>query len=92
MAGKKGILLDGNNDLKVQNGSLVIGESELQEVGIILSLNQGELKFNPTLGCNLVELIKANASKVDIVKRVRVNLAKDRKDYNAIKNKIKISL
>ena len=89
MAGK-GILLNGDNDLLIQNGSMTIGDSEMQEVAVILGLNQGELKFKPTLGPNLIQLVKANTSRFDIEQRVRVHLAIDRKDYNAVKNKIQI--
>ena len=87
MAGK-GILLDDDNDIIVVNKSLIIGETEIQETGIILQMNQGEQKTVPVLGPNLVQLMKGNASKFDIEQRVRVHLAKDGKDYSAIKNKI----
>lgn len=89
MAGK-GILLDENFDVTVVNGRMVIGASELQEVAIILSLNQGEQKFMPVLGPNLIQLNKTNASNFDVKQRVRVHLAKDGKDYQAIRDKIAI--
>lgn len=88
MAGK-GILLDENNDLLIIGKQMVIGDSQMQEVAAILEMNQGALKFSPLLGADLVQLIKANASKVDIQRRVQIHLEKDGKDYNAIKNKIK---
>jgi phage baseplate assembly protein W len=84
----KGIILD-NGKLKVLNKSLVVGDSEMQEVAIILSLNQGEHKFNPLMGPNLVQLLKSKASSFNIENRVRVALALDNKDYDALKNKIK---
>ena len=88
MAGK-GILLDENNDLLIVGKQMVIGDSEMQEVAIILEMNQGALKSSPLLGADLVQLLKSNASKVDVQRRVRIHLEKDGKDYNAIKNKIK---
>lgn len=90
MAGK-GILIDENNEPIIVEGSMVIGDTEMQEVALILGLNQGEHKFNPVLGPNLIQLSKTNQSKFDIEQRVRVHLAMDGKDYNAIKNKIQIS-
>ena len=90
MAGK-GILLDENNDLLIIGKQMVVGDSEMQEVAIILEMNQGALKFNPLLGADLVQLLKSNASKVDVQRRVRLQLEKDGKNYNAIKNKIKIT-
>ena len=84
----KGILLN-DGDLMVKSRTLAFGDTEMQEVGIILSLNQGEHKFSPLLGPNLIQLIKSKASKFDIENRVRVALALDGKDYDQIKNKIK---
>ena len=54
----KDILLDENDDLKILNGDFDIGESEMQEVGIILRLRQGELKSDPILGANLQHFMK----------------------------------
>lgn len=88
MAGK-GILLDENGDLKVIGKQLVVGDSEMQEVAIILEMSQGSLKSNPLLGADLIQLLKANASKADITRRTRIHLEKDGKNYNEIKNKIK---
>lgn len=88
MAGK-GIILAEDGDLLVINKSLAVGSTEMQEVAIILSMNQGEQKFHPLIGANLVQMKKSNLSKFDIEKRVRVALARDGKDYNQIKEKIK---
>lgn len=88
MAGK-GILLAEDGDLLVVNKSLAVGSTEMQEVAIILSMNQGEQKFHPLIGANLVQMKKANVSKFDIEKRVRVALARDGKDYSSIQQKIK---
>lgn len=88
MAGK-GILLDENNDLLIIGKRMVIGDSQMQEVAVILEMNQGALKSKPILGAELIQLLKGNASKIDIERRVRIHLEKDGKDYNAIKNKIK---
>lgn len=85
------ILLDEENDMLFQNGDFVLGNSEMQDVGLILQSNQGAWKENPVLGPNLVELSKTNISRLDIEKRVRVHLALDNKDYNAIKRKIELN-
>lgn len=88
MAGK-GILLDENNDLLIVGKRMVVGDSQMQEVAIILEMNQGALKSNPVLGAELIQLLKGNATKADIERRTRIHLEKDGKDYAAIKNKIK---
>lgn len=89
MAGK-GIILTDAFDIDIVNGSMVIGESEMQEVAVILSLNQGDLKFAPVLGPSLVRLKKANKRNFEIEQAIRVHLAIDNKDYSAIKNKINV--
>lgn len=88
MAGK-GILLNDENDLKIIGKQMVVGDSTMQEVAIILEMSQGSLKSNPLLGADIIQLLKANASKVDIVRRSRIHLEKDGKNYDEIKNKIK---
>jgi len=87
----KGILLDENYNLIVKNKSVVVGNSEMQEVAIIIGLNQGDQKFVPILGPNLIQLKRTPKSRFDIEQRVRVHLAKDGKDYQSIKNKLTTS-
>jgi len=91
MAGK-GILLDNTGDLLIGNKSVTIGSSEMQEVAVILRMNQGEQKFTPILGANLIQLLKAKANKYEFEMRVKIHLALDNKDYTSIKNKIKTQL
>jgi hypothetical protein len=86
----KDIQLTEDNDLKIVDGDFSIGESEMQEVALILAANQGEWKEDPILGPNLIQLLKINESKADITHRVRIHLERDGKDYNEIENKIKL--
>ena len=88
----KGILLDDDNDLMVLNGSLVIGETLMQETAIIIQMSQGECKHDPVLGPDLIQLQKTNASKFEIEKRLRIHLARDGKDYGTIKESLKTNL
>lgn len=84
-------LLDDDNDLKVSAGDFGTGESEMQEVGLILSTNQGEWKEEPVLGANLVTKIRSNAEAVRLERELRIQLKLDGKDYEKIKNKIKMN-
>lgn len=84
----KDILLDDNNDIKILNGDFDIGESEMQEVGLILQSTQGEWKMTPTLGPNLYRFIKAKANKSDIESTVAIHLGIDNKDFKTLKSKI----
>jgi phage baseplate assembly protein W len=88
MAGK-GILLGKDGDLQVRNGSLLVGDSMMQEVSIILQMNQGEQKFFPALGANIIQLVQAKVPRFDIENRVKVHLALDGKSYDQIKEQIK---
>ncbi|GLB51699.1 hypothetical protein NBRC110019_07380 [Neptunitalea chrysea] len=89
---RKGILLNDDNDLQASNGGIVIGNTQMQEVALILQLSQGAQKFSPTLGPNLVQLKKTGAPRFDIEQRVRVHLAKDNIDYETIKQQLKTNI
>lgn len=89
MAGK-GILLSDNGDVLVRNKSLVIGDTIWQETAIILGMNQGEHKFHPVLGPNLIQLMKSKSSQLDIEQRARIHLGMDRKNYDQLKEQIKV--
>ncbi len=81
----KGIVLNKDNDLLVIGGKMVVGNTKMQEVALIAQLRSGELKSDPVLGPNLIQLLKSNASRTEIAQRLRVHLARDGKDYNDIK-------
>lgn len=89
---RRGVLLDENNDLQAVNGTLVMGNTQMQEVGLILQLQQGGQKFEPTLGPNLIQLKKTNAPRFDMEQRARIHLAKDRIDYDNIKQQLNTSI
>lgn len=82
------ILLDETDDLIFQDGDFVIGSSLTQDVGIILRLNQGELKSDPLLGANLIKYVNSNIDEVDLQTVVKLHLQRDGKDYEEIKNYI----
>lgn len=84
------ILLDDNDDLKFFNGDFTIGNSLTQEVGILLRLNQGDLKSDPILGPNLIRMINGKLDAEEIKRSIKINLARDGKDYDEIKQYIQI--
>jgi len=87
---EKDILLDENDDLVINGGDFVVDESYLQEVGIILRLNTGELKSDPVLAPNLIQLVKTKAPQQEFEERVRVYLARDNKNYDDAKGLINL--
>lgn len=84
------ILLDDCDDLNIVNGDFVIGESTLQEVGIILRLNSGELRNDPVLAPNLIQLVNSASNDQEFEERVRLFLRRDNKNYEDIKKLINI--
>jgi len=85
------VLLDENNDLKIVNGDFVIGESEMQDVGLILSSNQGEWKEHPIIGANLVTKVRSNTNDGRLERELRIQMKLDGKDFEKIRNKIKMN-
>ncbi len=84
----KDILLTDDNDIKILNGDFDIGESEMQEVGLILQSTQGEWKEFPLLGPNLFRFIKAKTNKAEIEREVSLHLGMDNKDFKTLKTKV----
>jgi hypothetical protein len=91
MAMAKDIRLNAENDLEIFNGDFIIDESEMQEVGIILQMNQGELKSDPLTGANMKNRIRGVYDKLKLQRHIETQLEMDDKDYDAIKDKLIIN-
>lgn len=72
----KGILLGENNELIIENGTLKIAETTMQDAYVVLSANQGEIKNDPIAGVNLVRMIRAKYSREKMRKTIEVGLTK----------------
>lgn len=88
----KDILLTANNDLQILNGDFVIGESEMQEIGLILQSSQGEFKNEPLIGANLTTMIRGVENKEKIQRHISVQLELDGKDYDDTKELLKLNI
>jgi hypothetical protein len=86
------ILLAETGDLKIVNGDFEIGESLDQEVQLILEMAQGELKEDPLLGADIFRLMHTNATEAQLKQQVKVQLARDGKDYDKLKQRIGIQI
>ncbi|REC47876.1 MULTISPECIES: hypothetical protein [Chryseobacterium] len=84
----KDILLNENNEPVIVNGDFRTGESELQEVSIILQLRQGELKNDPVLGVNIQHYIKSKENRNAVERTIKIHLQRDGKNYDNVINKI----
>ena len=86
------ILVTENNDLEIIAGDFSTGDSLLQEVGFILQSQQGNWKSDPLVGAHMVELIKGKQNRTAVEKRIKIQLERDGKDYDAIKKLLKLNV
>lgn len=84
------ILLDNEDNVRIENGDFVIGECIDQEVSIILRLHKGELKEDPVLGCDLIRLINSNIKETELKQIIKLQLARDGKSYDELKERIRL--
>ncbi|GAB6123084.1 hypothetical protein [Dysgonomonas termitidis] len=94
---KKGILLDTGNDLLINvkhdsrgriTGGLVVGERQIQDAYIVLSVNKGEIKEDPVCGANLLLMIRGGRDTEEIRKTIEISLARVGIQYDDIKEQI----
>jgi hypothetical protein len=79
----KGILLDENGDLMIHNGSMVVGDSTLQNQYLILIAQKGEFKEYPTLGVGISDML-GDDDALEWKKRIREEFVKDGLDINSM--------
>ena len=80
MADQKDILLDENNDLLIQNGDFVVGDSERQEIKMILQAVKNDYKQTPEIGVNLIEYLNSSGSARALQQIIKLNLRMDGKE------------
>ncbi len=85
------LLHNETDDIRIENGDFVTGESEMQEVSHILRSEQGMWKQDPIIGVGLRRFLKQKPRKEEIIKRIKVHLKRDEKDYDEITKKININ-
>lgn len=86
------ILLNDEDDITIINGDLAIGESTWQEVKNIIRLIPGQLKYAPMLGPNLIRLINSKVTDIQVKSAIKRNIEADGKDYEQLKNAIKLKM
>jgi len=79
------IALNTAYDLSFSDGDFSTDNSLIQEVDLIVGMSQGELKEDPLLGPNLMQLINSRVNLVEFQSRVKLHLARDGKNYEEIK-------
>jgi hypothetical protein len=69
-------LCDKDGDLVIENDDLVLGDNTQHHANLVLKLNKGEDKFNPNLGCNLVNYVNGLTPREVISRAIRTELTK----------------
>ncbi|MCF6184356.1 MAG: hypothetical protein L3J56_06965 [Bacteroidales bacterium] len=82
---EKDILLDDNNDLIFQTGDFVIGESEKQDIKMILQAVKNDYKQTPEIGVNLIEYINNSQDGRALKQAIKLNLRIDGKENKRFK-------
>ena len=78
METRQDFLLDDNFDPICENGDFVTGDSDSQNVQLLLSYNKAELREFPTAGAGLIHWVKKRLSDLRSMRReVSVQLEND---------------
>lgn len=93
MAKHNDILLDEDNDLLIVNGDFVLGESEEQDIKMILQAVKNDYKQFPELGVNLVEHIESSGNSLKLKQDIKINLRMDdiKKRFKIVNGKIEFN-
>ena len=79
------ILLSPDFDLLIQNGDFVIGESSVQNQQLILVLEPGSLKSNPSVGVGLGSYINDDQSYEALKKAIQQQFEADGMTISSLK-------
>lgn len=74
MEKRKDILVDDNNDLLIENGDFVVGDSDIQHIDHIITAQPGEYKETPQIGLGVINYLKSNTTKTKFKRDLRVQL------------------
>lgn len=95
----KGILVDDNNELQVSvkrdsrgmiMQGLVIDHRKMQDVFLILSLNQGDVKEDPLIGANLLKMIRGGKNIEKIRKTIEIALERGGIKFDDVKDQVQV--
>lgn len=70
-------LLNADGSMKIANGDFVIGDSESQDIELIITSQKGDWKENPLVGVGIGQLIKSRATETKIKKEIDQQLTND---------------
>lgn len=74
------LLLDTDDDLLVERGDFVVGESDAQHLDLLLRTTQGDWRADPLVGVGLLRYLKAPygpAQAAPLTREVAIQLERD---------------
>lgn len=78
------LILDENDDLLIEDGDFVIGESSLQHQRLLLLCNKGEFKEFPTRCVGLANYLESGNTQ-ELAREIDVDFSKDGMKVTKIK-------
>jgi glycine cleavage system regulatory protein len=76
-------LLDNNGDLKIDNDDVVIGESTAQHQKLLLTIEKGGIKENPTATVGLISYLESE-NKAAMLQDIRRIFSADGMEVNSL--------
>ncbi len=73
----KGILIDANYDIQLFNGSMAIGDTTTQNMGLLLALQKGELKEHPLIGVGVENYLNEEDGDVALIREAKKQFKAD---------------
>lgn len=70
-------ILNSEGDLQIKNGDFFIGDSEAQDIELIVKSFKGEWKEHPRNGAEIIKLVKSRATETKIKRDVNEQLSND---------------
>jgi hypothetical protein len=95
----RGVLLDENNDLLIKvrrgtdgkiSGGLIISNNAVQCAGLVLQMNQGELKEDPIIGANLLRNMRGKLNRDKLKNQIETALMRANIRIEDVKNELDI--
>ena len=73
-----------NDDIRIKNGDLVIGDSNGQEIEFILSAKAGQFYQFPPLGVGIIDEVNGSITPQALMLKIKNNLEADDRRVNRI--------
>ena len=95
----RGILTGEDNDLLIKvrrgtdgkiSGGLVVSDNAVQCAGLVLKMNQGELKEDPIIGANLLRNIRGKLNRDKLKSQIETALMRSNIRIDDVKNELDI--